>query len=108
VSNQHTPREVTIRKPSLLERAARAIEPPRPAGVSSVARRIKPLSEIQSAEKVFLPGEKPRPTNGHIKHLDGTGKIFYTDGSLRLAGGKINGKDARKARARLKKQRHAV
>ena len=98
-------------KPSLLERAARAIEPKPSSDVSSVARRIRPLTEIKGARKMLanLPKEGgAKPTNGHVTLLDGQTKLLYfTDGSLRHPGGKINGKDARKARARAKRGHHA-
>lgn len=97
-------------KPSLLERAARAIEPKPDNEARSVARRIKPLSEIRSATKMVLEaraaGAAAKPTNGHVTLLDGATKLlFFTDGSLRHAGGKVNGKLARKERARLKRAR---
>lgn len=67
---------------SFLERLARRIEPmdgkPR-----SVARRIRPMKEIEGAGKVFQPGKPPRPTTGHVRMLDGSTLVFYSDGSLR-------------------------
>ncbi len=87
-------------KTSILETLAKAIEPER-TEAKSVARRIKPLKEIKSAKDVFKPGEKPMPTNGHVKHLDGSAKIYYTDGSLRHPAGK-------KGRTNKKQRRHVL
>lgn len=67
---------------SLLERLARKIEP-KSDKARSVARRIRPMKEIEHAGKVFRPGQRPRPTTGHVELLNGEILIFYSDGSLR-------------------------
>lgn len=88
-------------KPSLLERAARAIEP----RASSVERRIRPLREIKGARKMLANAPAiAKPTNGHVTMLDGTKLLYFTDGSLRHPGGKINRRTARKRRAAKKRR----
>ena len=94
-------------KVSILEKLARAIEPSTSAltevrpEAKSVARRIKPLKEIEGAEKVRIGG-KPRPTNGHVTMLDGQKQLFYTDGSLRYPGGKPKKEPKRQRRHTLR------
>lgn len=98
-------------KPSFLERAARAIEPARTdSAPKSIARRIKPLHEIAETNKGLrdmledAPINGAKPTNGHVTMLDQSQRLFFTDGSLRHPGGKVNGRLTRKARAKVKRR----
>lgn len=95
-------------KLSWLERLARKVEPKLdPKVPHSVARRIKPMKEIDAAAVVFRPGRPPRPTSGSVVTLDGERLVFFSDGSLRHAGGVVRGKAVLKAlkRARQKARR---
>lgn len=106
---------------SLMERAARAVEPTReeldkikaPPPYSRVAVKIKAARDIDGLRKVIshqvfgarkpaTPGA-PLPTNALVKTLDGEDLRFFNDGSLRHAGGRVKGKAARKA---LKRAHH--
>lgn len=93
------------KKPSLLERAARAIEPADTAP-KSVARRHRTLREIaqsdKTAAKVFRPGEPPRALNSVTTLLNGDPRRFYSDGSLRRDTRKLTPQE-RRAKKRAKR-----
>lgn len=76
-------------------------------GAPSGARRIRTFEEIIGLEKFveirFDRIRKPAIPTG--LQLPGAELEFYTDGSLRHVGGKVNGRDARRARARARKTR---
>lgn len=97
-------------KPSVLERLARRIEPkPGEGPPKSQARLIKQMKHIDGAQAIFAERDTqsaPKPTLAVIEMKDGDVMRFYTDGSLRHAGGKVKGKKARKALKRLR--RHAL
>ena len=69
---------------------------------STVARRLRPMKEIREAQEVYDPSAPPTPTNGNVKMLDGSIRLFYTDGSLRRTTRKLT-KEERRAKKRAKR-----
>lgn len=86
-------------KPSILERLARKIEPPKgDLPPQSQGRMIKQLKDIPEAADVYNPGKPPKPTNALFKTLDGDIMRFHTDGSIRHAKSKEERRAAEKTR----------
>lgn len=93
-------------KMSLLRRLADKIEPtPEQLATirkpKSIARRIKPMHEIDEAADVYRPGEPPQPTNGAVQLLNGETRLFFSDGSLRNPVQKLT-KAERKRRKKMR------
>ncbi len=98
-------------EPSTLEKLARKIQPTdeqlaeanKLPAYSRMARRLVQAKDVPQVAKGLSDGP-PQRLGAAVKTRDNKAMVFYTDGSLRHAGGRIKGKAARK---RLKRSLHA-
>lgn len=72
-----------------------------------LARFIRAAQDIPAVAALLEPG-RPRSTGQGLQTLDHEALVFYTDGSLRHAGGRVRGKYARKQYKRYRRVVRAV